>query len=105
MVSSAAGVASARRQSDGVHRRRLRAHRDEVYWRDQHDNQTQSIFGIVQGGMYTDLRKQCAERLVEMDFDGYAIGGLSGWHIDLNRYGNQSDMWIDYVRVYQGDKN
>src|SRR5580700_7278586 len=34
-------------------------------------------FGIVQGGMYTDLRKQCAERLIEMDFDGYAIGGLS----------------------------
>jgi len=34
-------------------------------------------FGIVQGGMYTDLRRQCAERLVEMDFDGYAIGGLS----------------------------
>ncbi len=27
--------------------------------------------------MYTDLRRQCAERLVEMDFDGYAIGGLS----------------------------
>ena len=37
----------------------------------------QSLFGIVQGGMYTDLRRQCAERLVEMDFDGYAIGGLS----------------------------
>jgi queuine tRNA-ribosyltransferase len=34
-------------------------------------------FGIVQGGMYTDLRRQCAERLIEMDFDGYAIGGLS----------------------------
>jgi queuine tRNA-ribosyltransferase len=34
-------------------------------------------FGIVQGGMYRDLRRQCAERLVEMDFDGYAIGGLS----------------------------
>jgi len=33
--------------------------------------------GIVQGGMYSDLRRQCAERLVEMDFDGYAIGGLS----------------------------
>ncbi len=38
---------------------------------------TQSIFGIVQGGMHRDLRRQCAERLVEMDFDGYAIGGLS----------------------------
>ena len=38
---------------------------------------TQSLFGIVQGGMYRDLRRQCAKRLVEMDFDGYAIGGLS----------------------------
>jgi hypothetical protein len=33
----------------------------------------------------------------------YAIGGISGWHIDLARYGNQSDMWVDFVRVYQGD--
>jgi queuine tRNA-ribosyltransferase len=40
-------------------------------------SRTQSLFGIVQGGMYRDLRCQCAERLVEMDFDGYAIGGLS----------------------------
>jgi queuine tRNA-ribosyltransferase len=43
---------------------------------------TQSLFGIVQGGMYRDLRRQSAERLVEMDqtgfgFGGYAIGGLS----------------------------
>jgi len=36
-----------------------------------------SLFGIVQGGMYPDLRRESAERLVEMDFDGYAIGGLS----------------------------
>ena len=51
------------------------------------ENPTQSLFGIVQGGMYRDLRRQSAERLVEMDqkgkhgagsgFDGYAIGGLS----------------------------
>lgn len=34
----------------------------------------------------------------------YAIGGISGWHIDLDRYNNQSDMWVDYVRVYQGGK-
>jgi len=38
---------------------------------------TQSLFGIVQGGMFRDLRRESAERLVEMDFDGYAIGGLS----------------------------
>ena len=37
----------------------------------------QAIFGIVQGGDYADLRKYCAEKLVEMDFPGYAIGGTS----------------------------
>jgi len=36
-----------------------------------------SIFGIVQGGAYPELRKKSAEALVELDFDGYAIGGLS----------------------------
>jgi queuine tRNA-ribosyltransferase len=35
------------------------------------------LFGIVQGGAYPALRRQCAESLVEMDFPGYAIGGLS----------------------------
>ena len=32
----------------------------------------------------------------------YAIGGISGWPIDLARYGNASDMWVDWVRVYCG---
>ncbi|MDY0162113.1 tRNA guanosine(34) transglycosylase Tgt [Desulfobotulus sp.] len=36
-----------------------------------------SLFGIVQGGMFADLRKRSAEALVSMDFPGYAIGGLS----------------------------
>jgi queuine tRNA-ribosyltransferase len=36
-----------------------------------------SIFGIVQGGMFKELRKEAAERLIEIGFDGYAIGGLS----------------------------
>jgi queuine tRNA-ribosyltransferase len=39
--------------------------------------ETQALFGIVQGGVYPDLRAACAQRLVDMDFDGYAIGGLS----------------------------
>jgi queuine tRNA-ribosyltransferase len=38
---------------------------------------TQSLFGIVQGGMDSELRKESAERTVEMGFPGYAIGGLS----------------------------
>jgi queuine tRNA-ribosyltransferase len=54
-----------------------RAHRHEVPWHYEFPEREQSLFGIVQGGMYTDLRRQCAERLVEMDFEGYAIGGLS----------------------------
>jgi queuine tRNA-ribosyltransferase len=41
------------------------------------EEKTPSLFGIVQGGMFADLRRESAERLVEMDFPGYAIGGLS----------------------------
>lgn len=37
----------------------------------------QLLFGIVQGATYEDLRKSCAEELIDMDFDGYALGGLS----------------------------
>lgn len=37
----------------------------------------QALFGIVQGGMYADLRRKSAEQLVELDFPGYGIGGLS----------------------------
>ena len=38
---------------------------------------TQALFGIVQGGMYPDLRRKSAEQIMEIDFPGYAIGGLS----------------------------
>ncbi len=48
-----------------------------VPWHDELGGATQSLFGIVQGGMYADLRRESAERLVEMDFPGYAIGGLA----------------------------
>ncbi len=55
----------------------FRAHQHEVPWHEDRSGKTQSLFGIVQGGTYADLRRESAERLVEMDFDGYAIGGLS----------------------------
>jgi len=41
------------------------------------DIEKQSIFGIMQGGMYKDLRHQSAMEIIEMDLPGYAIGGLS----------------------------
>jgi queuine tRNA-ribosyltransferase len=42
-----------------------------------HSTREQALFGIVQGGMYPDLRRRSAEALAEMSFDGYALGGLS----------------------------
>lgn len=46
--------------------------------KDAHKNpETQALFGIVQGGMYQDLREQSAAEITALDFPGYAIGGLS----------------------------
>ena len=39
-------------------------------------NNNQALFGIVQGGIYNDLRKQSVEELMEMDFNGYALTPL-----------------------------
>jgi queuine tRNA-ribosyltransferase len=45
--------------------------------KDAHGDNPSALFGIVQGGMYADLRKESAEKLQQIGFDGYAIGGLS----------------------------
>jgi len=52
------------------------ARRCRAAWKDQSDD-SHALFGIVQGGMYPELRRASAEALVEMKFPGYAIGGLS----------------------------
>jgi queuine tRNA-ribosyltransferase len=65
-------------------------HKEEVPWREHgatreadagirptRADQTQALFGIVQGGMDAALRKESAERTIEIGFPGYAIGGLS----------------------------
>ena len=41
------------------------------------NNENQALFGIVQGGVFKDLREQSARGLIDLDFPGYAIGGLS----------------------------
>lgn len=53
------------------------AHKHEVPWPENEGTRTQALVGIVQGGMFPNLRRECAERLLELDFPGYAIGGLS----------------------------
>lgn len=45
--------------------------------KEAHKNEEQSLFGIVQGGEFEDLRKYSAIETVKMDFDGYSIGGTS----------------------------
>ncbi len=45
--------------------------------KDVFNNENQSLFGIVQGGDYEDLRKHCVEELTKIDFDGYSVGGTS----------------------------
>lgn len=42
-----------------------------------HKNKRQALFAIVQGSVFKDIREECADRLVEIGFNGYAIGGLS----------------------------
>lgn len=45
--------------------------------RQAHRKKEQALFGIVQGSVYPDLRKESAEALIKIGFDGYALGGLS----------------------------
>ena len=45
--------------------------------KDVFKNENQSLFGIVQGAEFEDLRKHCCEELIKMDFDGYSIGGTA----------------------------
>ena len=41
------------------------------------NNKTKALFGIAQGGLYKDLRIESIEKLIEINFDGYAMGGLA----------------------------
>lgn len=43
----------------------------------KHHNEAAALFGIIQGGMYEDLRDTSLRALIDLEFDGYAIGGLS----------------------------
>ncbi len=60
------------------------------------NNTNQSLFGIVQGGAYEDLRKYSAIETVKMDFDGYSVGGVA------NDGESKEDMYkaIDYSIPY-----
>jgi queuine tRNA-ribosyltransferase len=54
-----------------------RTHRWAERCKQTHTRKDQALFGIIQGGVYPDLRKESAEFLSQLDFPGYGIGGLS----------------------------
>ena len=58
--------------------------------KDAHTTENQGLFGIIQGGFYKDLRKKSAEDLIEMNFPGYAIGGIS--------VGEPKEEFLDILR-------
>ena len=45
--------------------------------RNVHQKSDQALFGIIQGGFYEELRIECIKSLISLDFDGYALGGIS----------------------------
>jgi len=55
------------------------AEQSMTYWQENPSSLgiNQALFAIVQGSVYDDLRQKCAEKLIEMNFPGYAIGGLA----------------------------
>ncbi len=63
-------------------------------------NKNQFLFGIIQGSLFEDLRKQSALELSEMDFDGYAIGGLAVGEENSVMY-DLVDFTTDYMPKYK----
>ena len=64
-----------------------RTSRWETRCRKAHSREDQLLFGIVQGGMFEDLRERSVEEIVSLDFPGYAIGGLSVGESKSEMYG------------------
>jgi queuine tRNA-ribosyltransferase len=64
-------------ERDTVERSMRLNHDWAVRCRDSHNNERQALFGIIQGGMFADLRARAARMIVELGFPGYGLGGLS----------------------------
>ena len=59
-------------------------------------NPHKGLFGIVQGGLYKDLRLECLEKLIKINFDGFALGGLAVGETQVQMF-NILDAVKDYV--------
>jgi queuine tRNA-ribosyltransferase len=86
---------------DRVKQALRRTHNWAVRCREAHpDDDTQALFGIVQGGIYEDLRAESAEFIQSLDFPGYAIGGLAVGETKAEQY-NALDMTMPMMHEHK----
>ena len=69
--------ASHEKALEAVNRTTLWAKRSKNYFMSNNDPEKQALFGIIQGSVYDDLRMKSSEEIININFPGYAIGGLS----------------------------
>ena len=69
--------ATHEKAEEALNRTTLWAKRSKNYFMNENDSKKQALFGIIQGSVYDDLRRRSAEEIINIDFTGYAIGGLS----------------------------
>ena len=75
---------------DYVKKSMERTTRWAIRCKEAHKNESQGLFGIIQGGFYKDLREKSAKDLIALDFPGYAIGGIS--------VGEPKEEFLDILR-------
>lgn len=69
--------ATHEKAEEAVKRTTLWAKRSKNFFMKNNNPERQALFGIIQGSVYDDLRERSAEEIINLDFPGYAIGGLS----------------------------
>ncbi|MBR6900872.1 MAG: tRNA guanosine(34) transglycosylase Tgt, partial [Synergistaceae bacterium] len=69
--------ATHEKAEEAVKRTTLWAKRSKKFFMKNNNPDKQALFGIIQGSVYDDLRERSAEEIINLDFPGYAIGGLS----------------------------
>ena len=65
------------------------------------NNKKKALFGIAQGGLYKDLRIESIEKLKEIDFDGYAMGGLAVGEKQVDMFKILNETQIIYLKINQ----
>ena len=63
------------------------------------NNNNKFLFGIVQGGIFDDLRIDCLKKLKDISFDGYAIGGLAVGESQLEMFKTLDCLKNDYLKI------